>query len=199
MFLLADPRIRLVALAGGACLIAAVAVTSACLTDPPPDLTSPSSQGPVIVDDALRPPADGTLTQWPADNEFLVPVRNVDPSNCQYSVTFSGEQNGIFCQQCAGFLDAGVLLIPLNLTDPFDPTLCNESVTFYVATHFIRAQGGGGPQSCTAYDNGQGDSARWRYSPPPCMAYDAGAVQDGAFPRDGASDGLPAVPDSGTE
>ena len=194
--MLTDPRFRLVALAGGACLTGAVAVTSACLTDPPPDLAAQSNLGPEIIHDALVPP-EGLLTQWPADNEFLVPVRNVDPNTCQYSVTLSGQPGS--CQQCAGFLDAGVLLIPLTLVDRFDQALCDQTVTFYVATQFIPVQGGGGPASCTAYENGQGDSTRWRYSPPSCMAYDAGAVQDGAFPHDGASDSQPAIPDSGTE
>jgi hypothetical protein len=186
--LLTDPRIHLAALAAGACLAGAIAVTSACLTDPPPDLTSPSNLGPEIVHDSLYP-AEGVITQWPLHGQFVVPVRNVDPNNCSYSVAVGG-QLPFPGFSCAGPVNAGILLIEPTIDAPSDTSICSQPITFYVATKF---RGG----SFTAYEDGQGDTAQWYYSPPSCAIYDAGAVQGGAFPE-AAADGF-VVPESGAE
>jgi hypothetical protein len=185
---LIGPRTRLLALIAGAGLSAGIGVTSACLTDPPPDLTSPSNLGPEIVHASLVP-AEGVITQWPLHGEFVVPVRNVDPNNCSYSVAVGGllPFPGF---SCAGPVNNGVLMIDRTIIAPLDTSICAQPITFYVATRFISP-------SFTAYQDGQGDTAQWYYSPPSCVIYDAGAVQGGAFPE-AAVDGF-VVPESGAE
>lgn len=186
------PRTWMVALAAGACLAAGVGAMTACLTDPPPDLTPSSSLGPQIVTVSLIPPEGEPLTQWPVGG-FVVPVRNVDPSACQYSVT-PRSLGVIECSPCGGIVQNGRLLIPLPLRNQLDPNLCDQIVTFYVARQFKAGS------NCTAYDEGQGDTAEWHYYPPSCPIYDAGAVQDGAFPPpDAPPDGVLVVPESGVD
>jgi hypothetical protein len=187
LFSLAHPRI-VVALAAGICLAGAIAVTSACLTDPPPDLPSGSNQGPEIITDALVPP--GEFTVWPGDGTFKVFVRNVDPNKCLYSVTMDGVLK-VPCQRCGQVVSNGVVEIDLFGLPILDPLTCSQPITVYVATGFIGSQ-------CTAYDDGQGDTATWLYSPLTCLVYDAGSVQNGAFPE-GSPDGLLVVPESGVE
>jgi len=187
---LIGPRTLLVVLVAAAGLSAAIAVTSACLTDPPPDLTSPSNAGPEIVHHALVP-AEGLVTQWPVSGEFFVPVQNVDPNNCFYSVTVGGELPPYSCRQCGGVVNAGILKIESIIPAPLDTSICARPITFYVATQFNDRP------TCTAYSDGQGDTAQWVYSPPSCLVYDAGAVQDGAFPE-ATVDGF-VVPESGAE
>jgi hypothetical protein len=160
-------RSRVALLVAG--LFAAGLAASACLTNPPPDLTTPSDLGPVIVHTSLIP-AEGTITQWPPDDEFVVPVRNVDPTACQFTMSLLPEA----CLTCAGAVDAGVLLIPMHVTP--ESLECGQKIRFDVGSHFLDRP------VCTQYD--KGDTAEWTYSPPSCAVYDAGAVQDGAFPGD---------------
>src|SRR5579883_1461056 len=75
------PRTRVAAalVAATACTAAAVAGVAACLTAPPADIGTSTSARPEIVHDAVQPPG-GLLSQWPLDDEFVVPVRLADPT-----------------------------------------------------------------------------------------------------------------------
>jgi hypothetical protein len=166
---------------------AAIGATSACLTDPPPDLPLPS-QPPTIVHVSLQPP-EGPITSLP---EFQVPIRVADPTeSCQYSVWDEYTPfDFIACRPCdPSTFDGGVVTIQFTLnTATFNPTWCH-TIYFAVASAF--------PDSQCRDGN---DVATWVYEPPSstCTSYDAGGL-DGAFPEAAATDALPVVPDSGDE
>jgi hypothetical protein len=100
-------------------------------------------------------------------------------------------------QPTPGTLDGGVLLIEFNVTPDLDPSRCHK-IEFFVAHAFET----GLPRT---FDPIGGDFATWTWDPAgtvPCdlIVYDAGALQDGAFPpADAGADALPVVPESGTD
>lgn len=161
-----------------------IAVTSACLTDPPPDLPL-GSQPPTILREQMQPP-EGTITSLPTDG-FFVAVQLADPTDtCWYSVY--DEYQTYVCRPCPTASSAGIVPVNFFLTGLFDPDACHR-ISFAVASSFPNA-------ACTI---GSSDVVDWEYDPPSCLAYDAGAVADGAFPAEAATDALPLVPDSGDE
>jgi hypothetical protein len=169
----------------GFATLAAVAAVTACLTDPPPDLPL-QSQSPTIEHPALRPP-EGTITSLPT--RFVVPIQIADPSlPCLWSVY--DEYTTYFpCKTCdTTWFDAGVVTIDFSLAgQSFDTTRC-DTLRFTVGSSFSAAD-----QQCHSGN----DVATWDYRPAngSCVTYDAGALEDGAFPE-ASTDALPIVPDS---
>jgi hypothetical protein len=162
------PTLRVVLpLAGGSAVVALVSAMVACLTDPPPDLLLPS-EPPRILHDALQPP-EGLITQLPANVQFIVPLQIPDPSaTCQYQLFVDNVLEQVSsCQETATSNGVATQVVTPRLQ--LDAAACH-TLTFAIGT----------------------DSATWRYDPPSCAVYDAGALQTGAFP-DGATDALPAV------
>ncbi len=161
--------------------------TSACLTDPPPDLPL-VEQPPAIDHSSVYPPEGIPLTSLPAEFELWVSL--ADPTQaCQWSV-YDGDSNEPIltpsCTPCSsGTIKDGKILITFDVSGArFNPTLCHH----IVFTVF------GDPQ-CRS---GGSDAASWYFQPQnaSCVSYDAASLGDGAFPEAGA-DALPVVPDSG--
>jgi hypothetical protein len=183
------------------------AAASGCLTSPPPDLAQPPIQRPTFVHDALQPPPGQILGEIPA--EFILPVAlpstdpsfyfNVfvdynpcaDPTNCTPSAPVS---SSIQISATPGSLDGGVYTEDWGTGGAIDPTACH--VIQILVAHQFNAS------SPHTWDSVGGDIATWIYvpggSPGGCPVYDAGAVQDGAFPpADAGNDGILVTPESG--
>jgi len=186
------------------CLGVALAATTACLTAPPPDLPQPPLHRPTILHESVVPPPDQILTALPV--EFVVPIVLEDANETyewdvfvDYDPTPNGPPPVIFPQPAAPTgLDGGVVLqtFGLSVTQGLDPSSCHR-IEFLVAHGFNL----GAPHT---WDSIGGDIVSWVYnpsgSPGGCPVYDAGSLQDGAFPPvDGGTDGLPLVPESGTD
>ncbi len=177
------PRLLVLGLSAAACAtVAAIGATSACLTDPPPDL--PLVEQPPAIDHNAIIPADGTITGLPPDGFTLV-ISVPDPTQaCQWSVYDSdSNQQYIPCTAC-GAESSKDGKVPVNFTVSgavFDPTICHH-IVFVVGGTFADPQ-------CRY---GGSDVAHWDYQPPnaSCVSYDASALGDGAFPEAG-SDALP--------
>jgi len=187
-------------------------VATACITAPPPQLPSEVEHRPTIVHESLVPPATTTLTQFPSGG-FLVPILLEDPNESfqwdvfvdynpctdppSCTVPTPPEAPGVnSVAPTPGTLDGGVELVSFALPSDLDPTQCH-AIQFFVAHRFE-------PTSPTTYDSVGGDTAAWQYQPAgvscTSIVYDAGALQDGAFPpADAAPDSLPVVPESGTD
>lgn len=146
----------------------------ACLTDPPPDLVLPREL-PRILHDAVSPQA-GTITTLPTNGEFVVPVEIPDPAvGCNFVYTYMGVTGtSSTCRACN-----------------------DGSATFVINPHNIPSSGCSHIRLALAIDQAcsqlTGDEVSWDYTPPACVAYDAGPLQDGAFPSDAAGDTLPVV------
>lgn len=188
------PRIAAALVAAVACAAAAIAGVAACLTAPPSDVGTSADERPEIIHPALYPP-EGVIRQWPPENVFYVPIRLPDPTaTCVWrdvdqdieAATVTTINNNVACT--ISLLDGGVIVQNANIPQPTDGH-CHV-LTFVVAHAFA----GNVPDSIG------GDTARWEYEPPGalCNFYDAGALQDGAFPpSDAGSEGLPVTPESG--
>jgi hypothetical protein len=176
-------------------------VSSACLTAPPPELPQPSLHRPIIVHDAVYPPPDQILAELPT--EFVVPIEldspdqpfewdvfvDFDPVNAPNPVLIPAT-----VLPTNATVDGGVVLQDFNLTAAnLDPAFCHR-IQFLVAHAFDQA-------SAHTWDSIGGDIVSWVYNPGSnqagCPEYDAGSLEDGAFPPEGAVDALPIVPDSG--
>jgi hypothetical protein len=189
---------------GGAA--AATLGSAACITAPPPDLPQPVAHRPTILHDAVVPPPDQILAQLP--DEFVVPVELDDPNQgFTYDVfvdfdpiAFAGRgtppaisPTGVSPSQAT--VDGGIALVTFTL----DPSLSGlglpicHTIQFLVAHQFNAT-------SPHTWDAVGGDLVQWFYNPVSgvagCPAYDAGALQDGAFP-DAPFDGIPVVPEGG--
>jgi hypothetical protein len=200
-------RFPALALFSAACSCAAVALaaTTACLTAPPPDLPQPPLHRPTILHESVKPPPDEILTALPV--EFLVPIVLEDANETYEWDVFVDFDPGaptpsapvrFPTQETPTGLDGGVVLQPFSLSanDGLDPSSCHR-IEFLVAHGFNT----GTPHT---WDSIGGDIVSWLYnpggSPAGCPVYDAGSLQDGAFPpADGGTDGLPLVPESGTD
>lgn len=176
-------------LLAAACAIAvAIGATSACLTDPPPDLPL-DTRPPAIDHNAVTPPEGTPITGLPPDFELWVSV--ADPTQaCQWSVYDSDSNQAILpCTPCSsGTMKNGKILITFDVSGAvFNPALCHH-IVFTVGGAFA-------DQQCRS---GGSDVASWYYQPPnaSCVSYDAAALGDGAFPEGGA-DALPVVPEGG--
>jgi hypothetical protein len=203
-------RFMAIGLAAAACgsLAFAMATTSACVTAPPPELPQLAAQRPTILHDAVVPPTDQILAQLPT--EFVVPVQLGDPDQSfEWDVFVDynpcADPNGCqptppaiypqLVQPTAGSLDGGVALVSFAASTDLDPSLCHR-IDFLVAHQFD-------PGSAHTWDSTGGDIVSWFYNagggPNGCPVYDAGKVQDGAFPPvEAGGDALPVIPESGT-
>lgn len=124
-----------------------------------------------------------------------MPVRLRDPNaTCQWRFfddDLESPQGPVFKggQPCSTTVsDGGVIIQEVSYGQPTDGH-CHR-LTFAVAHGFS-------PGELDVPDNIGGDNANWDFLPPGCNFYDAGAFQDGAFPVDAGTDGLPVTPESG--
>ena len=195
------PALAALAAVGSASLLGITALASACITTPPPDLPTVPQPPPSILHASVVPPADEILTTWPA--MFYVPVEVYDPSvpfSWEPFVDFdpttgSGGSTIPHIVPAPVLVDAGVYVVSFGL-DPPDAASCH-TVELEVASGFDTEFGSA---SHTPNSLG-GDSITWFYNPGGgpngCPTYDAGDVQDGAFP--GSSEGLGVTPAPGAE
>jgi hypothetical protein len=188
----------------------AIALNAGCISAPPPDLPVPVLQRPTILHDAVEPPETEILTTLPS--EFIVPVLLASPDETFQWDAFVDYQpcTGLDCPSetspyvgpttvtpTPGTLDGGVYLAHFDPPPAVlvDPTQCNHTIQFLVAHAF------NGPNALHTPDSIGGDIVTWNYSPggsTTSCVFDAGALQDGAFPpADAATDGVPVVPESG--
>jgi hypothetical protein len=197
------------AAAACACIAVGTLVSTACITAPPPELPAEIEHRPTIVHESLVPSA-GILAQLPTGG-FVVPILLEDPNESfQWDVFVdynpcaqsgcpapSPEPPGVHSvSPTPGTLDGGVVNVSFTLPADVDPAQCH-TIAFYVAHGFS-------PTSPVTFDAIGGDTATWIYWPEgvqcTLIVYDAGALQDGAFPpADAAPDALPVVPESGTD
>lgn len=163
-------------------------------------MTQPPQLGPIIIQDAVQPPANVYLTAIPPDAEFIVPVRVFDPNQsvaCSVFIDFNpGDRNNTgtgIAGRCVfqPGLDAGVTEAEFTVSpsDLGDPNTCH-TIQCFVANSFD-------PRSAHTPNNPLGaDSVVWQYTPNGpggCDDFDAG---DGAFPpADAPTDTLPVTPD----
>jgi hypothetical protein len=191
------PRARVAAalVAAAACVGASIAGV-ACLTAPPPDIGTSTNERPEIVHDAVSPPG-GLLAGWPPGG-FIVPVLLPDPTvGCVWrtfdqDLDVSTQLNAVVFQPClTSVVDGGAIIQDVPLIEPMDGHC--HIFTFVVAHGFS-------PSVPSVPDSIGGDTVKWEYAPPGalCNFYDAGTLQDGAFPPvDAGSDGLLITPESG--
>ena len=167
-----------------ASLAGAIGADSGCVTVPPSDVPTPAQHRPVILRASVVPPPDEVLTQWPADNTFLVPVELSAPELFYFNVfidfdPYSNSGPALFGAVAPGTAvsDAGIPIASFVLKPP-DGNLCHR-------IEFIVAMGFNASSSHTPNSLG-GDVVSWLYSagggPNGCPLYDAGAAQNGAFP-----------------
>jgi hypothetical protein len=193
------------AAAACACIAIAIAASTACLTAPPPDLAQPAVHPPHIQHFAVQPPPDQIVAELPV--EFVVPIVLDDPNQSfqwDVFVDYDPEANPNpvryphLVQPTPGTLDGGTYIQTFDLRG--EPSLessgCHR-IEFLVAHAF-------NDTSSHTWDSVGGDIVSWMYnpggSPGGCPVYDAGALQDGAFPPpDSSPDTLPVVPESGTD
>jgi hypothetical protein len=189
-----------------AAALAAAAAMASCITGPPADLPQVPVQGPTIIQDAVRPPANEYLTRLP--ETFVVPVRVFNPDtpiDCNVFVDFdpgpdnsqSAKGAAKSCGSMLPALEGGVTSLEFSLSqtdlmgrNAVDPNACHTIQCFVVAGTF-------NPVSRHTPGNSLGaDSVTWQYAPNgpgSCEEFDAG---DGASSAPDASDGgVLLVPD----
>jgi hypothetical protein len=174
------------AIAGCACVAAAVAVTEGgCIVVPPQDLQSPPLRPPRILHDSVMPPENTPLPIWPDLQPLIVPVLVDDPSgNYEYLVFVDREtlMNQVRRQPHPPVIDGMVLLSiyihPTEQFPPIDTNSCHD-IRIIVARSFT--------QQATPESPG-GDSVTWKY---PCAIDGAASVAP-----DGSMDGLAFAPSS---
>ncbi|HEX3344434.1 MAG TPA: hypothetical protein VHS09_07660 [Polyangiaceae bacterium] len=210
--MLRSVALGLVAAACG-CLSVGMLVSTACITAPPPQLPAEVEHRPTILRDSVTP-SGLVLSQLPTGG-FIVPVVLEDPNqtfewdifidynacsdsqNCTTATPPRTPPGIIVVTPTPGTVDGGVVEVSFDSPTDLDPSRCH-SIDFIVASRFLSGQ----PH--TPDPNVGGDSVRWIWDPDgttPCdlFVYDAGALQDGAFPLDAASESLPAIPESGAD
>jgi hypothetical protein len=178
---------------GGSGVVASLLVATACITVPPANLPQIPTEGPTIVRDAVQPPTNQILSELPS--EFVVPVQlDLASSPFEYDVFIdydpvsgSGFQ---FIYPDESPADGGITIVDFQLSSgsaALDPSQCHV-IEFLVAQAFNGT-------SLHTWDSVGGDMVSWIYNPGGgpggCPVYDAGALQDGAFPpADAPNDGL---------
>jgi hypothetical protein len=188
--------------AGCACAAVAVSASTACITAPPPDLPAQAAHPPRIQTESVQPPPGQILTALPPSG-FVVPVVLEDPNQSfEWEVFVDYDPiaapNPIILQPVTpspDTVDGGVALVDFGVAaSQADSSRCHL-IEFLVAHAF-------NPSTPHTWDSLGGDLVTWTYNPgggpAGCPVYDAGSLQDGAFPpADAPSDGLPVVPESG--
>ena len=194
---------------------AAIAGAAGCITTPPPDLLAPAPRRPTILHSSVSPPVDVPLTDWPADGTFIVPVEPGDPEHpldFLWDVFVDYDPSPYPIQSDRGLkylpegpppvVDAGIVSVSFLLSNPNGPAdplgLCHR-VEFLVAHRFNPIPMGDFRLAHTP-DSVGGDLVTWQFTPggvaAGCPEYDAGDLQDGAFP-DASDGGLPVVHQDG--
>jgi hypothetical protein len=183
--------------AGWLAVFAAAFLGAGCLTTPPADLPATPMHRPTILHDAVSPPDDQLLVEWPPDDTFVVPVQLDDPNEAfRYDVfvDYNGSSTALPSYVGAGQgqagIDGGIVTVPIPLQPPPPVDSCHR-VQVLVVHDFAMANGA--PLFHTP-DMVGGDSVVWFYTPSGgldgCATYDAGPFQDGASPAPvGAGDG----------
>jgi hypothetical protein len=187
------PRARVAAafVAAAGCVAAAAGV-AACLTAPPPDISPSTNERPLII----HTPPEGLLNidGWPPDDTFRIPVLLPDPNaTCQWQLfdkDLEGTTTPTNGQVCDTSVEDGGV-IELEVPSGRRPTDGHCHVFTFIVAHAFSATG--------VPDSIGGDDSIWEYEPPEalCNFYDAGALQDGAFPPDAGVDGPLVTPESG--
>jgi hypothetical protein len=207
-------RALTLALVAAACATIAVGivVSTACITAPPPELPTELEHRPTILRASVVPPTE-VLSQLPTGG-FIVPIKLEDPNELfQWDVfvdynfctnppdctmaTSEVTPPGVVQVTPTGALDGGVVLVSFDSPPGLDLSQCH-SIDFEVAQQFQP----GLPHSPDPTIGG--DSFTWIYEPAgvtcSSIVYDAGPLQDGAFPpADAGADALPVIPESGTD
>jgi hypothetical protein len=186
-------------IACGSGVAAGLTVVTACITVPPADLPQVPTHGPTIVHDAVVPPYTEILAELP--NEFVVPVQ-LDQANASFEWDVFVDYDPVGSSEPQlrqddneSPADGGVSLVNFQLSSSLavlDPSQCHV-IQFLVAHAFNE-------NSPYTWDSVGGDTVSWIYNPgggpAGCPVYDAGALQDGAFPLvDAPSDGILVVGD----
>lgn len=175
-----DPRARYeaAAVAGAGVAACVAAALAACITTPPPDLPYATPQAPRIEHDAVVPPADVPLVEWPDGGEFTIPVQvSVPGETFVYQVFYDfGTVDQLATQPSSTQVvpSGGVEVVVIDLLHP-DPRVCPHRIDFVVANQF---------QAPHVPDSVGGDIVSWFYTagggPNGCPSFDAGT---GAFPE----------------
>jgi len=189
------PRARVAAalVAAAACVGATIAGV-ACLTAPPSDISTNTNERPEIVHTSVQPP-EGLLNGWPPDDFLRIPVLLPDPSaTCAWQLfekDLEGATQFRAGQPCdTSVIDGGVIVQEVPIGE--QPTDGHCHVFTFIVAHGFSAAG--------VPDSIGGDTSTWEYLPQGalCTFYDAGALQDGAFPPgDAGVDGPLVTPESG--
>jgi hypothetical protein len=157
---------------------------------------------------SVCPRADVPLVDWPADGNFIVPVEPGDPEHpldflwdvfIDYDPSTGASASFIRPTQPSEIVDGGIVEVPFHADVPA-AGFCHR-VEFLVAHKFNPPPGGitnGDRRLDHTPDSVGGDIVTWLYTagapPGGCPVYDAGALQDGAFPpADAPSDSVPVV------
>jgi hypothetical protein len=159
----------------GACVIFAVGflrfgVGVGCLTTPPSDLAPTLEPPPTVLHDALIPPDDQLLSQWPLDDMFIIPVRLDGPNqHFAYDVFIDddGSRHALPVWMGTGGgqsgIDGGVVLIPIPLQPPPPTTAACHRIEVLVVDGFATSEAG-----ATLFrqpDSIGGDNVVWFYTP----------------------------------
>ncbi len=202
-------------LVAAACATIAVGivVSTACITAPPPPLPTELEHRPTIQRASVQPSVE-VFSQLPTGG-FIVPIQLEDPNESfqwDVFVDYSACTNPPDCTMATspvtppgiqtetptpGTLDGGVVLVSFDSPPGLDLSQCHW-IDFEVAQQFLP----GLPHSPNPTVGG--DSFLWLYEPAgvtcSSVVYDAGSLQDGAFPpADAGAEALPVVPESGTD
>ena len=201
-------------LVAAACATIAVGmvVSTACITAPPPPLPTELEHRPTIWRQSVVP-STGLFSQFPTGG-FIVPIELEDPNESfqwDVFVDYNACTNPPDCTMFTspvtppgiqtvtptpGTLDGGVVLVGFDSPPGLDLTQCHN-IDFEVAHQFQ-------PGLPHSPDPIGGDGFTWFYQPAgvtcSSVVYDAGPLQDGAFPPAAAgAEALPVVPESGTD
>jgi hypothetical protein len=157
---------------------------AACVTALPPMLPVAPAHRPTIVHDALVPPADLPLTEWPADGEFIATVQ-VDPDMAfQWTVFMDYDPTNptvslvVTPTVVQAPPDGGLALVSFQVAQPVDG-LCHR-VDFVVSKQ-VPINGVSFANYVTLLHSPglDGDIASWVYvGPTGCPSYDAGVPLD---------------------
>jgi hypothetical protein len=157
-----------------------------CLTTPPSELAPTLEQPPTVLHDALIPPDDQLLSQWPLDNTFIIPVRLEGPNqHFMYDVFIDDDGSGHALPVWVGAgegqsgFDGGVVVIPVPIQPPPPTTAACHRIEVFVVDGFATLEAG-----ATLFrqpDSIGGDAVVWFYTP-------TGGL-DGCETRDSGPDG----------
>jgi hypothetical protein len=202
-----------------ACCVSGTLIAGACFVAPPPDLPSQPPGRPTILHDSVVPPGDQILTSGtiPANGmfTFLIPIE-VDDPNLEFSwrvfvdfdpYTTTVPVKAASVQPSSGGVDAGVIVVSFDLSFgdlPLSTPYCHR-IDFVVASSFANKIDKGIILENVPTQGVVADSVRWLYAGPDGMmgcaqSFDASAFGDGGLTiPDAAPDGLPVVPESGSD